>query len=79
MLTGNLIPFIGRVITPCDADGVPGMTDEEVAACHFECRAWVFAWFGRATMWAYGDVEPRLIDAANPRQYAPGDVAKGWI
>lgn len=79
MLTGYWIPFIGRVITPCDADGNPGMTDEEMAGCHFECRAWVFAWFGRSMMWAYGEVEPRLVDDTAPWRYAPGDVSKGLI
>lgn len=79
MLTGKLLPYIGRVITPCDADGIPGMTDEEVAGCHFESRAWVVAWLGWAGVFPYGEVSPRKVDDADPRRYAPGDMAKGLI
>ena len=57
----------------------PDLTHEEMAECHFERRAWVFAWFGRSMMWAYGEVEPRLVDETAPWRYAPGDVSKGLI
>jgi hypothetical protein len=71
---GTVLPYVRRVIFPCDAFGVPAMDDEEVAASHFETRAVVAAWFGFCWMFPYGDVGPRAVDPANPRQYLAGNL-----
>lgn len=71
---GTLLPYVGRVIGPCDAEGVPAMTEAEVAASHWEVPCWCFAWFGFAGLFPFGEVQPRLVDPANPRQYAKGGL-----
>lgn len=72
-MLGTIIPWAYRVITLCNADGVPAMTPAEIEAARFETGAWAFAWFGFVIMHPFGDVEARMVDPANPRQYAPGD------
>ncbi len=66
-LLGTVLPYVGVLISPCDADGMPiGDADDERAA-HFETKALVFAWLGRFLALPFGSVEPRMIDPANPR------------
>lgn len=71
---GTILPYIGKVIGPCDADGSPAMTPDEERAAHFETVCWCFAWFGFVAMFPVGEPGPRLIDPNNPRQYAPGNI-----
>ncbi|KQT52203.1 MULTISPECIES: hypothetical protein [unclassified Aureimonas] len=73
-LSGNLLPFIGRVISPCDANGIPAMTDEEAGEAHFETTALCLAWFGRVIMIGIGAVGPRAVDPDNPRAYLAGNL-----
>lgn len=71
---GSLLPFVGRVITPCDADGIPAFSPEEERAAHFETPAVCVAWFGFAGLFPFGEVTSRAIDPINPRQYAKGTL-----
>jgi hypothetical protein len=71
---GTVLPFIGRVITPCDEHGVPAMEPDEFTVAQFETHALILAWLGRCTAIAYGKVEPRAIDPANPRSWRRGDL-----
>ena len=67
------LPFVGRVITPCDGDGVP-FSPDNVADCQHETRALVLAWAGFGLTLAYGPVAPRTVDPHNPKRWAAGDV-----
>ena len=71
---GTVLPFVQRVIMPCDANGVPIATPEEEAAAHFETRAVIFGWLGFFMSVPFGDVEPRAIDPENPRSYLVGNL-----
>ena len=79
MLSGNALPLLSRFIVPCDADGVPAMTPEEIAAARFETRAVVFAWLGLAWTFPFGQVSHRTLDPDDPRRYAPGNVREHLI
>lgn len=71
---GTILPYVGIVIGPCDSEGVPAMDDDEAASAQFETKALCVAWLGLAGMFAFGGVQPRLIDPNNPRRYAPGNL-----
>lgn len=71
---GTILPFIGRVIGPCNADGLPAMDDDEANAAHFETRALMVAWLGRCMMFPFGEIMPRAVDPSNPRQYLAGNL-----
>lgn len=73
-LFGTILPYIGVVIAPCDADGNPAMEPDELESARFECRTLMLAWFGQVVAIGMGDVEPRKIDSNNPKRYAPGDL-----
>lgn len=73
-LFGTVLPYIGFVVTPCDARGLPIATPEDERNAHFETSALVMAWFGRFVAIPFGDIDPRTVDPANPKQYAPGDL-----
>lgn len=73
-LMGTVLPWIGRVIAPCNEDGDPITNDEEEREAHFERRTVIFAWFNRFAAFPYGPIVPRQVDTANPRQYAQGDL-----
>jgi hypothetical protein len=72
-LIGYILPYFGRIITPCDAYGIPSGPDT-IEYDLWETKAWVFAWLGFYQMIAYGDVDTRAINPENPRQYMPGDL-----
>lgn len=73
-ILGNILPYVNVVIGPCDADGIPAMDDDEAGSAHFETKALIFAWFGHCMMFPFGDVGPRAVDPANPRQYLAGNL-----
>lgn len=71
---GTILPYLGKVIGPCDADGIPAVTQDEERAAHFETVSWCFAWFGFVAMFPTGEPMRRLVDPSNPRRYAPGNL-----
>lgn len=71
---GTILPFIGRVIAPCDAEGHPAFSYQEEQAAHFETGAVCVAWFGLAALFPFGQVSMRAIDPLNPKQYAKGNL-----
>lgn len=73
-IVGNIVPFIGFAIAPCDGSGVPAMDSDEIEAARHETKVMMFVWFGRVMAFPIGNVMPRLVDPSNPRQYAPGDL-----
>lgn len=73
-IVGNVFPFIGRVIAPCDGDGNPAMEPDEIEAARHETKVFMIAWLGRVVAWPFGEVMPRMVDPSNPRQYATGDL-----
>lgn len=71
---GGILPFIGRVIGPCDSAGVPAMDIDAESAAQFETKALCVAWLGMAFMFPFGEVMPRSIDPDNPRAYLKGNL-----
>lgn len=71
---GTILPYIGKVIGPCDAAGMPAMTPDEARLAHHEVVCWCFAWLGQVAPFPKGEPMPRMIDPNNPRQYAPGNI-----
>lgn len=74
MLSGYILPFFGKVISPCSADGDAITTPDDERDAHFERETWVFAWLGFFMAYGVGEIVPRKVDPSNPRQYAPGDL-----
>lgn len=54
---GTILPFIGRVIMRCDADGNT-YQDGDCYPPAFETDAIMIAWLGWYWAFAYGDVRP---------------------
>jgi hypothetical protein len=57
-LLGTALPYIGRVVIPCDENGVP-FSRANIDACQFETKAIVLAWLGGCCEFGYGPVSPR--------------------
>lgn len=73
-LIGTVLPFIGRVIAPCDEHGNPAMNEAEAISARFERGCICIAWLSFAAMIPFGEIHHRMLDPNTPRRYAPGDL-----